>query len=60
MPALAACHVHTPLVLLNGAVALGAGLSVGKDPVQVLTLSTVLGDPLANGAAGHLLGRGKN
>jgi hypothetical protein len=53
-PALAACHVHAALVLLDGSVALRAGFGVGQDPVEVLTLSTVLGDPLADSAARNL------
>jgi hypothetical protein len=54
VPALAAGHMHAPLVLLNGPVALGAGLGVGQDPVEVLTLRAVLGDPLAHSVARHL------
>lgn len=46
--------MHAALVLLDGPVALGAGLGVGQDPVQVLTLSTVLRDPLAHSVAAHL------
>jgi hypothetical protein len=53
-PALAACHVHAPLVLLNWSVALWAGFSVGQDPVEVLTLSAVLSDPLADSATRNL------
>lgn len=54
MPALTACHVHASLVLLYGSMALGAWLGVGEDPVQVFTLSTVLGDPLAHRVTRHL------
>jgi len=56
--ALAAGHVHAALVLFNGPVALGAGLGVGQDPVEVFTLSTVLRDPLANCVTGDLIGAG--
>jgi hypothetical protein len=35
-------------------VALGARLGVGQDPVEVLALSAVLGDPLAHHVARHL------
>lgn len=53
-PALAAHHVHAPLVLLYGPLALGAGLGVGQDPVGVLTLSTVLPQPQVDSLTVHL------
>ena len=52
--ALAAHHVHAPLVLLYGPLALGAGLGVGQNPVGVLTLCTVLPQPHAHCHAVHL------
>ena len=52
--ALAAGHVHAALVLLDGPLALGAGLGVGQDPVQVLRLCAVLDDPLLHRLAVHL------
>lgn len=52
--ALAAHHVHAPLVLLYGPLALGAGLGVGQNPVGVLTLCTVLPQPHAHSHAVHL------
>ena len=52
--ALAAHHVHAPLVLLYGALALGAGLGVCQDPVGILTLCTVLAQPHAHSHAVHL------
>mmetsp|Transcript_7616 Transcript_7616/g.22807 ORF Transcript_7616/g.22807 Transcript_7616/m.22807 type:complete len:495 (+) Transcript_7616:899-2383(+) len=45
-------HVHAPVVLLDGALALGARLGVGEDPVQVLGLRAVLDDPLLPHRAG--------
>jgi len=59
-PALTAGHVHAALVLLNGSVTLGARLGVGQDPVEVLTLSTVLGDPLAHCVTAHLWAAGSH
>ena len=46
VPALGAAHVHAALILLDRPLALGAGLGVGQDPVQVLRLCTVLHQPL--------------
>lgn len=54
--ALAARHVHAALVLLDGALALGALLGVRQDPVQVLALCAVFQDPLAHRLAVHLCG----
>lgn len=52
--ALAAHHVHAPLVLLYGPLALGAGLGVGQYPVGIFTLCTVLPQPHAHSHAVHL------
>ena len=57
--ALAAHHVHAPLVLLYGSLALGAGLGVGQDPVGVLTLRAVLAQPHVDGCTIHLLWTGQ-
>ena len=53
--ALAAHHVHAPLVLLYWPLALGAGLGVGQDPVSILTFRTVLAQPHVNSCAVNLL-----
>lgn len=50
----------TDLVLLNLSLALRAGLAVDKDPVHVLTLCTVLGDPRFHQFAYDLCNRGMN
>ena len=52
--ALRAGHVHAALVLLNRPLALGAGLGVCQDPVQIFALCTVLDYPLPHGLAVHL------
>ena len=54
MLALRAGHVHAALVLLDRPSALGAGLGVCQDPVQVLTLRAVLDDPLLDCLTIHL------
>lgn len=58
--ALAAHHVHAPLVLFYRPLALGAGLGVGQNPVGVFTLCTVLSKPQVHSLtvylhAAHLL-----
>ncbi len=53
-PALTAHHVHAPLVLLYGPLALGAGLGVGQNPVGILALCTVLAQPHVHCLTIHL------
>lgn len=52
--ALAAHHVHAPLSLLYGPLALGAGLGVCQDPVGILALCAVLSQPHVHSCAVHL------
>lgn len=58
--ALTAGHMHAALILLYGPLALGAGLGVGQDPVQILALRAVLYNPLLHCLAVHLRMRARS